>query len=131
MKTPYSEFFWSVFSRIRTEYGDLLIKSPYSVRMRENADQENSGYRLFLRTSNPDKLVFAHLDINSIRNKFEMISDQIKGNVDVYLVSETKTDDSFPNGNFLIDRFSTLYRLDRNSDGGGLCYLSEKIFLQT
>ena len=32
-------FFWSVFSRICTEYGYLLRKSPYSVRMRENADQ--------------------------------------------------------------------------------------------
>ena len=31
---PYDEFFWSVFSRIWTEYGDLLCKSPYSVRMR-------------------------------------------------------------------------------------------------
>ena len=32
-------FFWSVFSHIRTEYGDLLRKSPYSVRIRDNADQ--------------------------------------------------------------------------------------------
>ena len=71
-------------------------------------------------SSNPDKLVFALLNINSIRNKFEMLSDQIKGNIDVLLVSETKIDDSFPNGNFLIDGFSTLYRLDRNSNGGGL-----------
>ena len=28
-------FFWSVYPRIRTEYGDLLCKSPYSVQMRE------------------------------------------------------------------------------------------------
>ena len=73
-----------------------------------------------LRTSNPDKLVFTHLNINSKRNKFEMLSDQIKGNIDVLLVSETKIDDSFPNGDFLIDGFSTAYRLDRNSNGGGL-----------
>ena len=33
-------FFWSVFSRIRTEYRDLLRKSPYSVRLRENTDQK-------------------------------------------------------------------------------------------
>ena len=49
-----------------------------------------------------------------------MLSDQIKGNIDILLVSETKIDDSFPNGNFLIDGFSTPYRLDRNSNGGGL-----------
>ena len=34
-KCPYSELFWSVFSRIRTEYGDLLCKPPYSVQMQE------------------------------------------------------------------------------------------------
>ena len=73
-----------------------------------------------LRTSNPDKLVFANLNINSIRNKYEMLSDQIKGNIGVLLVSETKIDVSFPIGHFLIDGFSTPYRLDLNSSGGGL-----------
>ena len=43
-----------------------------------------------------------------------------ESNIDVLLVSETKIDDSFPNENFLIDGFSTPYRLDRNSNGGGL-----------
>ena len=33
-------FIWSLFSRIWTEYGDLLCKSPYSFRMRENLDQK-------------------------------------------------------------------------------------------
>ena len=32
--------FWSVFSRIRTEYGEIFRISPYSVRMWENTDQE-------------------------------------------------------------------------------------------
>ena len=49
-----------------------------------------------------------------------MLSDQIKGNINVLLVPETKIDDSFPIENFLIDLFSLLYRLDRNSNGGGL-----------
>ena len=39
-------FFWSVFSRIWTEYGDLLRKSPHSVQMRENTDQK----KLFILT---------------------------------------------------------------------------------
>ena len=42
-KWPYSEFSWSVFSRIRAEYGLQILRiSPYSVRMRENTDQKNS-----------------------------------------------------------------------------------------
>ena len=33
-------FFWSVFSRIRTEYGEIRSISPYSVLMRENTVQK-------------------------------------------------------------------------------------------
>ena len=43
--------FWSVFSRIRTEYGEILRISPYSVRMRENADQNYSEYGHILRSA--------------------------------------------------------------------------------
>ena len=46
-KCPYSEFFWPVFSRIRTEYGELLCISLYSVRMREDTDQKTSYTDIF------------------------------------------------------------------------------------
>ena len=49
-KCPYSKLFWSVFSRIWTEYGEILCISPYSVQMRENADQNNSEYGLGIQT---------------------------------------------------------------------------------
>ena len=39
-KFPYSEFFWSTFPRVWTEYRDLLCKSPYSVQTPENTDQK-------------------------------------------------------------------------------------------
>ena len=42
-KCPYSELFWSLFSRIRTEHGEILRISPYSMRTWENTDQNNSG----------------------------------------------------------------------------------------
>ena len=49
-KCPYSELFWSAFSRIRIKYEEIQSISPYSVRMRENADQNNSEYGHFLRS---------------------------------------------------------------------------------
>ena len=49
-KCPYSELFWSVFFRIRTEYVEILHNSPYSARMRENTDQNNSEYGHFSRS---------------------------------------------------------------------------------
>ena len=49
-KRPYSELFWSVFFHLRTEYEDILRISPYSIQMRENADQNNSKYGQFSRS---------------------------------------------------------------------------------
>ena len=49
-KCPYSELFWSAFSRIRTEYGEIRnISLTISVRMRKHTDQNNSEYGHFLR----------------------------------------------------------------------------------
>ena len=49
-KCPYLELFCLVFSRIRTEYGEIRSISPYSIRMREKTDQSNSEYAHFLRS---------------------------------------------------------------------------------
>ena len=45
--SKYGVFFWSVFSHIWTEYGDLRRKSPYSAQIRENTDQKNSVFGHF------------------------------------------------------------------------------------
>ena len=47
-KCPDSEVFWSVFSRLLTEYGERKSISPYLVRMRENTGQNNFKYGHFL-----------------------------------------------------------------------------------
>ena len=54
---PHSAFFRSVFSRIRTEHGEIPLISPYSIRMRENTDQKNSEYGHFLRSASGLKWV--------------------------------------------------------------------------
>ena len=36
------------------------------------------------------------------------------------MISETKLDSSFPEGQFLIPGYSSPYRLDRNCRGGGI-----------
>ena len=35
----------------------------------------------------------------------------------------SEIDESFPKGHLLIEGFSTPYRLDRDSKGGGSCYM--------
>ena len=48
-KCSYSEFFWSVFCRIQTEYGEMRNIAFYSVWMREYTDQKISEYGHFSR----------------------------------------------------------------------------------
>ena len=43
-KCTNTEFFWSVFSCIRTKYGVILRISPYSNIMLENKDQKKTPY---------------------------------------------------------------------------------------
>ena len=58
--------------------------------------------------------------MNSLRNNFDNLLGQITGNTDISMVSETKLDESFPIGQFIIEVFGVPYRIDRNGIGGGL-----------
>ena len=47
-----------------------------------------------------NRLMIGHININSIRNEFEMHSNSIKGNLDILMISETKLDSRFPSNQF-------------------------------
>ena len=49
-----------------------------------------------MKAQSADKLILGHLNINSIRNKFEVLKFIIDNNIDMFLISETKQDGSFP-----------------------------------
>ena len=53
-----------------------------------------------LRCNNLNRIIVAHLNINSVRNKFVLLKDMITGKIDILLLSETKIDDSFPSTQF-------------------------------
>ena len=81
-----------------------------------------------VRKSNLNRIVVARLNINSLRNKFDYLIEQITGNIDILMISETNLGSSFPTGQFLINGYSELFRIDRNSQGGGIMlYVREHI----
>ena len=81
-----------------------------------------------LRLKNPNRLIFAHLNINSLRNKFDLLANIVKDKIDILMISETKLDSSFPKGQFHLHGLSERYRLDRNGNGGGiLVFIREDI----
>ena len=60
------------------------------------------------------------MNINSIKNKFESLAEQVKGKIDILMIFQTKIDQSFLQEFVLIDEFSSPYRLDCDSKGGGI-----------
>ena len=68
-----------------------------------------------LRNQNPHKIIIGHLNINSIRNKFESLVTFVGNNLDILMISETKIDDTFPESQFLIEGFSKPFRLHRTA----------------
>ena len=68
------------------------------------------------------------LNINSIRNKFDLLVPAVGRNLDILLITETKVDSSFPEAQFGIDGFPTSYGVDRDCHGGGiLLYIRQDI----
>ena len=72
--------------------------------------------------------MIGHININSIQNKFEMLSNNIKGNLDILMISETKLDLTFLSDQFTVEGYAAPIRFDRNCRGGGiLLYIREDI----
>ena len=70
-----------------------------------------------------NRLHIGNLNINSISNKL-----LVRGNVDIFVITETKLDSTFPISRFFIESYSEPYRFDRNRSGdGALIYVREDV----
>ena len=103
------------------------MREPVSV----NTVTTNDDFKTKLkdvRITNLNRIVISHVNINSIKNKFELLAEAVMGNVDILMATETKIDESFPTSQFIIPGFTSPYRFDRTNDGGGiLVYIREDI----
>ena len=55
-----------------------------------------------IRKDKINKLIFAHLNLNPIWNKFGYLIGKIKDNINILMILETKVDSSFPDGQFFL-----------------------------
>ena len=86
----------------------LSILIIYTIYINGKHDStENSPQDIIrqLKLDNPHKIIIGHLNINSVRNKFQGERYLIEDNIDILLIPETKLDDIFPDGQFFIDGF--------------------------
>ena len=63
---------------------------------------------------NVNMVVIGHININSIRSKFNILSSMVKDNIDILMVSETKLDSSVPQAQFRIEGYAPPFRYDKN-----------------
>ena len=69
------------------------------------------------RIKNLNRVIISQINIYSIRNKIELLSEAVLGNIDILMVSETKIDMSFPTSQFVIQSFAAPFR---TNTGGGI-----------
>ena len=75
-----------------------------------------------------NRILIAHLNINFLRNKFEILVTSIAVNLDILMISEVKLNESFPVSQFLTPVFENPIRLGQSSSGGGIIlYITEGI----
>ena len=67
-----------------------------------------------------NRIITAHLKINSIRNKFEMLKEVIGNKNYILRISETKLDETLALSQFILEGFTLPCRLDRMEHVGGL-----------
>ena len=80
-----------------------------------------------IKAKHPKNLFLGHFNVNYIRSKCVSIEQLIKRTFDIFLISETKIDDSFPNAQFKIEGYKS-FRKDRDAFGGRLLfYVHEKL----
>ena len=56
----------------------------------------------YVRNENQYRVIIGHININSIRNKFESLVKYVSNNLDILMVLETKINDTFPESQFLM-----------------------------
>ena len=87
-KCPYSEFFWSVFSRIWTEYGEILSISLYSVRR---------GKMHTRKCPNTDSVMFSAVQCHQSNEQPYLVAVCYRESMLVFQIYESKTTDKLCN----------------------------------
>ena len=62
------------------------------------SESNNVASLCSIRKHNVSMLVVVHLNVNSVRLKFDRLAQKITGIVDILIISETNLDNSFPKG---------------------------------
>ena len=118
LQNTFTKVLSSIFSWQKDENSVTstpLLNEEYLPEAKNHKEKININAELrSLRVKNLNKLIIGHFNINSLRNKFELLTHQIKDNIDILMISETKLDESFPASQFFMKGFSSPHRCNCN-----------------
>ena len=94
------------------------MKSKENTNLNETNDTDTTPNTL--PANNTHRLIFAHLNIDSMRNKFPALQTIIQNNIDILVLTESKLNNSFSTAISTLQGYHAPIRLDRNIHGGGI-----------
>ena len=75
------------------------MREPNSITIVTTGDDFETKLK-DVRIKSLNRIIISHININSIRNKFELFAEAVMGNVDILMVTETKIGEPFPTSQF-------------------------------
>ena len=83
---------------------------PKTIATNEEGESENESgiqdesqkcesftdHLLGIRKHHSNKIIMAHINLNSLRNKFDVLTNSVFEYIDILMISEIKLDDTFP-----------------------------------
>ena len=74
----------------------LIVNLWIILNLPSHDDWQNLGSKLRrVRIENLSRIIFGRININSIRNKFDLLINIIKNEMDIFMISETRIGNSF------------------------------------
>ena len=96
---------------------ESISKNDSGIQDESQKCEKFTDFLFNIRKHHSNKIIMAHININSLRNKFDMLTNSVSEYIDILMISETKLDDTFPYALYHLKEFSNPYRLDRSSHG--------------
>ena len=120
---------------LHTDSGRVLIRKSkvkkYSIlsKSAKNDPVISTSTNSTQKSDQPTCIKIAHVNINSIRNKIDLLSAELSDYYDIICVSETKLNDTVKTFDLEIDGFRIPLRKDRqiNYGGGLMIYIKNNL----
>ena len=78
---------------------NIINSSDYKFLINDNSAIQLGSVKSALKclhSNHPQQIIIGYLNISSIRNKFDIMKPMLLDDTDIFMVTETKLDDSFP-----------------------------------